>query len=219
MASENSQTHRDLAAMRQDYAQSSLDEHDVDPDPIRQLIRWIDQASEAEVPEPNAITLATCENGRPSARMMLVKEVDEGGLVFFTNYESRKGKELSADPNAAVVFWWPQLQRQVRVEGTVARTSAEVSREYFNKRPADARLGAVVSPQSQVVTDRHELEKRLAELTRQYPDGNVPCPPHWGGYRLRPSMMEFWQGRTGRLHDRIAYIRAGSGWKIQRLAP
>lgn len=219
MPSTKPQPQRDLAAMRQDYAQSSLDEHDVDPDPIRQLILWIDQATAAEVMEPNAMALATCDEGRPSVRIMLLKHIDADGLVFFTNYESRKGKELTADPQAAVAFWWPPLQRQVRAEGTVTRTSVEISRDYFNRRPVDARLGAVASPQSQIVKSREELEKRLAEVTPQYADGNVPCPAHWGGFRLKPRIIEFWQGRTGRLHDRIAYFRNESGWAIRRLAP
>jgi len=213
------QIQRDLAAMRVDYAKQSLDVPDVEPDPIRQLVRWIDHAVAAKVHEPNAMTLATCQDGKPSARIMLLKQVDASGLVFFTNYLSRKGREIAADPNVAAVLWWPELERQVRIEGIVARTSVEISRDYFNRRPPDSRIGSAASPQSQVVASRQELERMMAELAGKFPDGNVPCPPHWGGFRLTPTMIEFWQGRPSRLHDRIQYIKDGEKWTIRRLAP
>jgi len=219
MKEPNTQPHLDLAAMRIDYAKRSLDERDVDPDPIRQLIAWIDQAIAARVNEPNAMTLATCEDGRPSARVMLLKNVDADGLSFFTNYLSRKGRQMAANPQVAAVMWWPELERQVRIEGTVSRTTIEESRDYFAKRPPDARLGAVASPQSEIVESRRQLEGRMAELRHQYPDGNIPCPEHWGGFRLRPRRMEFWQGRPSRLHDRIEYLRENNAWTIRRLAP
>jgi pyridoxamine 5'-phosphate oxidase len=219
MKDANSQTHLDLAAMRIDYAKRSLSEQDVKADPILQLIEWLDQAIAAKVNEPNAMTLATVEDGRPSARIMLLKGVGTDGLTFFTNYLSRKGRQMAANPDVAAVLWWPELERQVRIEGTVSRTTTSESREYFNKRPPDARLGAAASPQSQVVSSRQQLEQSMADLAREYPDGNVPCPEHWGGFRLRPSRMEFWQGRRSRLHDRIEYIRQESGWTIRRLAP
>jgi pyridoxamine 5'-phosphate oxidase len=220
MSSDPSQPARDLAKLRVDYAQSSLSEQEVDPDPIRQLIRWLDEAVAAQVNEPNAMTVATTDGLRPSARILLLKHIDADGLVFFTNYQSRKAAELDANVHAAAVFWWPELQRQVRVEGTTTRTSREVAERYFSSRPGPARLGSAVSPQSRVVSSREELDRRLAELSAQYPDGNVPCPAHWGGYCLRPDVVEFWQGRQARLHDRIEYSRNDqAGWIIRRLAP
>ena len=209
-----------LAKMRVDYAKEMLSEHEVDPDPIRQLINWIDQAIAAGANEPNAMTVATCDGVRPTARIMLLKRIDQDGLVFFTNYMSRKGSQLDVNPHAAVVFWWPELEREARVEGTVTRTSSQESDDYFASRPPDARLGAAASPQSQVIPSKEVLEKRMEELKRQYPDGNVPRPAHWGGYCLRPQTVEFWQGRPSRLHDRIEYSRnETSGWVIRRLAP
>jgi pyridoxamine 5'-phosphate oxidase len=210
----------DLAKMRIDYSQRSLSQSDVDPDPIRQMIRWLDEATAAQVHEPNAMILATCDGTRPSARVMLLKHLDAEGLVFFTNYRSRKASQLDANPHAAAAFWWPELERQVRVEGTIMRTSAQVSDEYFNQRPLASRLGALASPQSQVIASREDLERRMEELAKQYPDGKAPRPAHWGGYCLRPRVMEFWQGRQSRLHDRIEYAwNDAAGWVIRRLAP
>jgi pyridoxamine 5'-phosphate oxidase len=220
MSSDSPQPVRDLARLRVDYAQSSLSERNVDPDPIRQLIRWLDEAVAAQVNEPNAMTVATTDGVRPSARIMLLKHIDADGLVFFTNYQSRKAAQLDANAHAAVVFWWPELQRQVRVEGTTSRTSREVSERYFSSRPPESRLGSAVSPQSRTIASRDELDRRLAELSSQYPDGNVPCPAHWGGFCLRPLIVEFWQGRQARLHDRIEYSwNEPAGWIIRRLAP
>jgi len=197
-----------------------LDEAQVDADPIVQFGRWFADAEAADLIEPNAMTLATvAAGGRPSARMVLLKGFDERGFVFYTNYESRKAAELDGNPIAALVFWWGALQRQVRVEGAVERVRREESEAYFRSRPLGSRLGAWASAQSQVITGRAELEGRLEELTARYGDGDVPLPPFWGGYRIRPEVVEFWQGRPNRLHDRLRYRRTPSGWDIDRLSP
>jgi len=213
--------HVDLAALRVDYSQRSLSEADIDGDPIKTLQVWIDEAVAAKTNEPNAMALATCDGRRPGVRMVLLKGIDAGGLTFFTNYQSRKAAELDSNANAACVFWWPQLHRQVRVEGSVLRTSVEESAAYFDSRPPMSRLGSAASPQSQVLASREELEERFADLQRQYPGGNIPCPPHWGGYRLTPHLIEFWQGRLSRMHDRIecALDRETGKWTTRRLAP
>jgi pyridoxamine 5'-phosphate oxidase len=211
---------RDLAKLRVEYSRQSLSEKNVDRDPVRQFIRWLDEAVAAGVNEPNAMAVATCDQQRPSVRILLLKHIDAEGLVFFTNYHSRKSSQLDVNPHAACVFWWPELERQVRVEGTVTRTSVQESMDYFQKRPPAARLGSAASPQSQVIGSRAELERRMEELSARYPDGNVPCPPHWGGYRVRPLTFEFWQGRESRLHDRIEYCwNEEAGWVVRRLAP
>ncbi|HET6251359.1 MAG TPA: pyridoxamine 5'-phosphate oxidase [Tepidisphaeraceae bacterium] len=210
----------DFAALRIDYKQRSLDEKDVAADPIAQFLQWLSEAIAAGAHEPNAMTLATSTSGGiPSARIVLLKGVDENGFSFFTNYQSAKGRDLAENPRAALVFHWPELERQVRVEGDVTRTSAEESAAYFNSRPVDARFGSAASPQSTPIASRQVLQARQDDLRARYPDGNVPCPPHWGGYRVRPSRVEFWQGRPSRLHDRIEYIREASGWIRRRLAP
>jgi pyridoxamine 5'-phosphate oxidase len=197
-----------------------LEEGSVDPDPIVQFGRWFADALASDMIEPTAMTLATADpGGRPSARMVLLKGFDEGGFVFYTNYGSRKAGELADNPAAALVFWWPTLQRQVRVEGHVGRVSREQSAEYFASRPLGSRLGAWASAQSQVIESRAELEDRLAELTERYLGGDVPLPPFWGGYRLRPEVIEFWQNRADRLHDRLRYRRDLEGWAIERLSP
>jgi pyridoxamine 5'-phosphate oxidase len=224
MKSEHQHSHdphsRDLAQLRVDYAARALSELEVDPDPIRQFILWLDQAIAVRAHEPNAMTLATTDGTRPSARVVLLKHIDGDGLVFFTNYHSRKAAQLDSNPHAAAVFWWPELHRQVRVEGTISRTTRERSEDYFNRRPPESRLSAAASPQSRIVPSREALEQRVAELAEQYPDGNVPCPANWGGYCLRPQTIEFWQGRQGRLHDRIEYSwNEANGWIIRRLAP
>jgi pyridoxamine 5'-phosphate oxidase len=197
-----------------------LDEAGVDADPIVQFGRWFTDAQAADLIEPTAMTLATADSGgRPSARMVLLKGFDEGGFVFYTNYGSRKAGELADNPAAALVFWWPPLQRQVRVEGAVERVSRDESGAYFATRPLGSRLGAWASAQSQVIEGRAELEARLAELTERYLGGDVPLPPFWGGFRLRPEVIEFWQNRPNRLHDRLRYRREPDGWRIERLSP
>jgi pyridoxamine 5'-phosphate oxidase len=211
----------DFSMLRIEYMLRALDESDVDENPISQFVKWLNESIAARAHEPNAMTLATStRDGVPSARMVLLKGVDEGGFSFFTNYLSRKGRELTDNPRAALVFYWPELERQVRVEGDVILTSAQESADYFSTRPPDARIGSAASPQSQPIQSRLELEARQQALRDRYPDGNVPCPPHWGGYRVRPTRLEFWQGRLSRVHDRIEYLLDATGrWKKQRLAP
>ncbi len=198
-----------------------LSEADLAPDPFAQFQAWFDTALAAGLPEPNAMTLATATpDGRPSARMVLIKGVDSRGFVFYTNYESRKGRELEANPWAALVFYWPELERQIRIEGRVERVAAEESDAYFASRPLGSRLGAWASPQSQVIPGRDVLEARLRDLEARFASGDVPRPPHWGGYRVVPEAVEFWQGRPSRLHDRLRYTRQADGrWAIERLAP
>jgi pyridoxamine 5'-phosphate oxidase len=210
-----------LTTIRQDYRHGPLDESDLAPDPFQQFSRWFQQAIESGALEPNAMTLATAtRNGAPSARMVLLKEVDERGFVFYTNYDSQKGRELAENPRAALVFYWANLSRQVRVVGEVARVTRKESLAYFRQRPLGAQLGALASRQSQVIPNREVLEQRVAELAAQYPEGDVPLPDDWGGYRLAPRAIEFWQGRPDRLHDRLRYTRAPDGrWVIERLSP
>jgi pyridoxamine 5'-phosphate oxidase len=206
--------------MRREYSREALAEADVDADPVVQFGRWFEQAEQAGLLEPTAMTLATATpDGRPSARMVLLRGFDERGFCFYTNYESRKGAELAANPRAALVFWWGELERQVRIEGPVAPTSRAESEAYFHSRPPGSQLSAAASPQSRVLADRAVLERRVAELAAGAADGQVPLPDFWGGYRLTHEVVEFWQGRPNRLHDRLRYCRAGDGWKIERLAP
>lgn len=208
-----------LADLRKNYSLGSLDVTDVDPDPIQQFHTWFAQALDAKLPEPNAMTVATVDAaGRPAARILLIKGADERGFVFFTNYESRKGHDLAANPHASLLFHWIELERQVRIDGRVEKTSEQESDAYFASRPLGSRIGAWVSEQSQVIGSRAMLEAREAEIRAKYGE-NPPRPPHWGGYRLVPDTLEFWQGRPSRLHDRIRYTRAGSGWQIDRLSP
>ena len=206
--------------MRREYTRAALAEADVDADPVAQFRRWFEQAEAAGLLEPTAMTLATATpDGRPSARMVLLRGFDERGFCFYTNYESRKGVELAANPRAALVFWWAELERQVRIEGRVERTSRAESEAYFHSRPPGSQLSAAASPQSRVITDRAMLERRVAELATGAPDGPVPLPDFWGGYRLTHEVVEFWQGRPNRLHDRLRYRRADAAWKLERLAP
>ncbi len=210
----------ELAQLRREYTRQALDEAQLPDDPLTLFQQWFREALEAEVADPNAMVLATADaSGRPSARVMLLKDCDAQGFVFFTNYESRKGHELTENPWAALVFWWAALERQVRVEGLVVKVSAEESDAYFQTRPRESQLGAWASPQSQVIPDRATLERRVAELVARFNGQEVPRPPYWGGFRLIPEVIEFWQGRPGRLHDRIRYQRTPQGWVKDRLAP
>ena len=198
----------------------ALDEQTIDRDPINQFKRWFDDAIASGMKLPEAMTLATAtRDGRPSARVVLLKDVDNEGFVFYTNYRSAKARDLEANPQAALVFYWSQFDRQVRVEGTAERVSAEESRTYFKTRPRESQIGAWASPQSDIIENRELLETRVAELEQLYGDGEIECPEHWGGYRVKPTRIEFWKGRLGRLHDRIVYERAGTQWNINRLAP
>ena len=197
-----------------------LDEKLIHRDPIKQFQIWFNDAIAAKLPMPDVMTLATATpDGKPSARMVLLKQVDRDGFVFYTNYHSAKAAQLDVNPFAALVFYWTQLDRQVRVEGSVTRTSPEESREYFRTRPRESQIGAWASEQSEVITSREVLEQRAVELETLYCDRDIDCPEHWGGYRLKPERIEFWKSRIGRLHDRILYARHGDRWSITRLAP
>jgi pyridoxamine 5'-phosphate oxidase len=198
-----------------------LIESNVEPDPFKQFRKWFERALVAVPKLPNAMTVATATaDGVPSARLVLLKDFDQRGFVFYTNYESAKGRELNANPVAALVFYWPELDRQVRITGRVTKTTREESDEYFHTRPLDSQLGAWASNQSQVITGRDVLEKRMEALVKEYENSIVPLPPHWGGYRVSPTVVEFWQNREGRLHDRIRYSLLDDGrWLIERLSP
>ena len=211
----------DIAALRHDYVAHGLRRADLDPDPIKQFGIWFGEAAAAQIRDVNAMTLATATaEGTPSARIVLLKAISDRGFVFFTNYHSDKGRQLDANPRAALCLFWVQLERQIRIEGAVEKTSREESEEYFRSRPLGSRLGAWTSGQSEVIANRETLEDRLAEVTTQYEGADVPLPPHWGGYRVKPTSIEFWQGRTNRLHDRLRYTRHADGqWRIERLAP
>jgi len=208
-----------IAHLRREYAGTRLDERNVDPDPLVQFRKWFDEALRAELPEPNAMTLATVGvDGRPSTRIVLIKGLDARGLVWYTNYDSRKGRELSHEPHAALQFHWVELERVVRIEGLVEKVSAEESDAYYATRPLDSRIGAWASPQSQPITSRAVLVANAAKAAARH--GLRPArPPHWGGYRLLPDRWEFWQGRRSRLHDRVRYQLDAGRWMRQRLAP
>ena len=211
---------RRLARLREDYETGGLSMTGLDHDPVRQFERWMSEAIEAGVPQPNAITLATADGqGRPSARVVLLKGYDSSGFVFYTNLESRKAREVEANPWAALCIVWLDLHRQVRIEGPVERIDDEAADYYFASRPREAQIAAAASPQSRVLRDRSELELLVEQRRVEYGEEVVPRPAHWGGLRVRPECIEFWQGRRHRLHDRIVYLADGGGWRIERLAP
>ena len=211
----------DIATLRRNYSRQSLNKTDVLPSPVDQFARWFEEALQSQLPEPNAMTLATADlSARPAVRTVLLKGFDAEGFVFYTNYESSKGNDLAENPQAALLFTWLELERQIRIEGLVEKISREESLEYFQSRPLESQIGAWASPQSRVIADRSVLEARSVELQAEYAGAAVlPLPPFWGGYRLRPDCFEFWQGRESRLHDRICYTQEDGRWNIQRLAP
>lgn len=209
-----------VSDLRREYVRAGLTEHGVDRDPVEQFRRWFEEALAANLHEPNAVTLATAtKDGKPSARIVLLKGYDERGFVFYTNYEGRKARDLEENPRAALVFYWGELERQVRIEGHVSRVPEKESDEYFASRPRGSQLGAWVSEQSRMVTARGYLEEKLRRLEAEYANREVPRPPFWGGYRVEPEVIEFWQGRENRLHDRLVYRREDGGWRIERLQP
>jgi len=208
--------------LRTSYEKSSLNRSDLLDDPLTLFRQWFDSAISADIPEPNVMTLATIgTNGSPSARIVLLKGIDEDGFIFYTNYQSRKGKELDQNPNAALVFYWHKMERQVRIEGQITKVDEETSKSYFQSRPKGSQVGAWASPQSRVIVDRQELDDRIVELTDIYQNyEDLPKPAHWGGYKLTPRYLEFWQGRADRLHDRFEYKKEDDNvWVINRLAP
>lgn len=211
----------DLGALRREYGDKGLDVPDLAPDPIAMFREWLDDTVQSGLHEPNAMVVTTVSaQARPSSRMVLLKAVDEGGFVFYTNYESRKGREIAANPAVSLLFPWHDLQRQVRVEGTASRVSAAETEAYFSSRPRGSRLGAWASPQSREVASRGELDELYEQVEKRFADVDpMPLPPYWGGYRVLPDMVEFWQGRKGRMHDRLLYRRDGQGWSTTRLAP
>ncbi len=213
-------TSKNLADIRNDYSLRELSKEKVDSDPFTEFGIWMDEALESQVNEPTAMTLSTvASDGRPSSRVVLLKGYDSGGFVFFTNYNSRKGRELAENPYAAINFFWPELERQVNISGRTSKVSAEESDEYFRSRPFTSRVGAWASNQSEKIDSRMTIMFKAAKLLVRYASGNVPRPPHWGGFRLVPDRFEFWQGRESRLHDRILYTPDEDSWEVSRLSP
>lgn len=214
-------TNETIQNLRQEYKSATLSEKEVAPDPVSQFSRWFSEAMASGITEPNAMTLATATaDGKPSARIMLLKGFEEKGFIFYTNYLSRKGQEITKNPSAALVFFWQELERQVRIEGTIEKIDEKESERYFHSRPRGSQIGAHASPQSREISGRDVLQKNLEQLEEKYGDTvQIPKPPHWGGYLVKPSYIEFWQGGQGRLHDRIAYRLKNSYWEIIRLAP
>lgn len=213
--------HKEIAAIREDYVKSSLSESEVQKNPIEQFQKWFDEAMSSQVTEPTAMVLSTvAENGCPSSRVVLLKDIKAEGLSFFTNYNSRKGQEIIQNPRVSALFFWPELQRQVRFEAEVEKLPKADSDEYFSIRPRGSQIGAIASPQSAIIPDRETLEKRVAEVEKEMENvTDVPRPEFWGGFLLKPVRVEFWQGRGSRLHDRIVYIKDHADWTINRLAP
>ena len=211
----------DLESIRKDYRLQSLLENNVEADPIKQFETWWQQALQSDIEEPNAMTLATSTPaGKPSARIVLLKAIKNNGFVFYSNYNSRKGKQINDNPFVSLVFFWKELERQVRIEGEIHKISGQESDAYFSKRPLESRIGAWSSPQSEVINSREVLEKNVSEYINKFDPDNIPRPPYWGGYIVSPTLIEFWQGRPGRLHDRLQYtLSEPNGWKIERLAP
>ncbi len=210
-----------LSELRKEYSKETLDVSSMGKDPIRQFEKWFDEAVRAEVLEPNAMTLSTVtESGRPSARIVLLKGIEHGKFLFYTNHQSQKGKELQKNPACALTFFWPELERQVRIEGITNRVDATTAEKYFQSRPRGSQIGAWASPQSTVISDRSLLEERMKELEKKYKDQElIPKPHQWGGYAVEPLKIEFWQGRPNRLHDRIVFYKTDEAWSIRRLAP
>lgn len=210
----------DVAALRQSYTQNELLEENVLENPIKQFGKWFKEALNAQILEPNAMTLSTVSDGKPHGRIVLLKGFDENGFSFYTNYRSNKGNDVAETPFASLTFFWGELERQVRIEGSIEKVSGEESDEYFHSRPRGSQIGAWVSNQSSVIAGREVIEQRLAELENEFKDvGIIPRPAHWGGYCVNPERIEFWQGRPNRLHDRILFTKVGDDWKIERLSP
>lgn len=210
----------DIAALRHDYRAHGLRRAELDPDPIKQFAKWFGEAAEAEIRDVNAMSLATVRaDGTPACRIVLLKAISDGGFVFYTNYSSAKARELEANPRAALTFYWVQFERQIRIDGSVHKTSRADSEEYFHSRPIGSQLGAWASNQSEVIANREAIETKLSEVTDRFGGSVIPLPDYWGGYRLMPDSIEFWQGRTNRLHDRLRYRRENDGWIVERLSP
>lgn len=209
-----------INTLRHDFSRQTLSEKDVNPNPILQFEKWFKEAVDAQVNEPNAMTVCTAtKDGKPSARILLLRNFNKNGFVYYTNYHSRKGKELAQNPHCALLFFWPELERQVRIEGSIEKQTPEESDMYFNTRPRTSKIGAWSSEQSAVIANREVLDKEYELFSAKFPDEQVPRPPHWGGYVVKPVSIEFWQGRTSRMHDRILYSQINGLWKTERLSP